>query len=66
MRQRSYCGRDGGNCQCTSVAECIHVSDTVSHEPDGFVTLHHGRRPLLDRVAWVFVLVLTVVVLWRL
>ena len=30
----------------------------------GFITLHAGRRPILERVAWVLVLTVTVVILW--
>ena len=33
-------------------------------DDDGFVTLHRGVRPIMERVAWVLVLVLTVAVLW--
>jgi hypothetical protein len=33
-------------------------------DPDGFITLHHGRQPILERVAWVLALVVTVVILW--
>jgi hypothetical protein len=49
------CGREGGNCQCTSLGECIHTSDIVNHEPCGAATMSYYRRLPIDvRVAmWV-------------
>lgn len=38
----------------------------INRDPDGFATLHHGRRPILERLAWVLVLTLTVVCVWQL
>jgi len=36
-------------------------------DPDGFVTLHHGRQPpLLEHFAWVLALLVTVVGVWNL
>ena len=36
----------------------------IDRDQTGFVTLHTGRPPILERVAWVMVLVVTVVILW--
>lgn len=32
----------------------------------GFVTLHTGRPPIIERLAWLLVLANTIVVLWHL
>ncbi len=37
----------------------------IDRDHDGFVTLHHGRKPILERVVWVLVLTLTVACLWQ-
>jgi hypothetical protein len=36
------------------------------NERDEFVTLHTGRPPIIERIAWLLVLANTIAVLWHL
>lgn len=38
----------------------------MDRDQNGFVTLHTGRPPILERVAWLLVLAVTIGMLWHL